>query len=495
MINQAWAVGVVSFTAAFKRAGLSVLEERNKRLHYELVAYLEGQGFRVVDPMRHIATEYAFGACTPDHVSALAQVLRNEEAECVVAGLWNWTDCILVRQLAEEADLPLALFTEDDISFGGQVAVAAVGATLWQAPPNSHALRHFRSVDKTELVPWIKGMASLKKIKKGALLLWGGSYCLKMEHLEDDFGILKSTWVRDILVESEYYLVKRCEAIRQEQPDRIQRFIDWLRTAGAQIIFDEEMLNENVFRTQVAMYFAAKDRLAELDEEHIIGVSIRDQPELSMEYGVTSCLLPAFLPFSEDSEGPKSIIPTVCEGDVKGLITCILLYYLCPEAPPLFGDFRIGRNYVVIGNCGGASIYYAANSNRASEVLAEVTIRGQCQGASGGAVGYLGKGDMCITIARLTRVRNEYYMQLGVGESFPFPKDVAHNCHIGAMWPFVGVDLGVDPKEILRTAGSNHYSAIPGDLTQEVTHACRELGIPVVRLDSIEDMQAFRQSL
>jgi len=494
MADRAPAVGVLSFTAELKRSGLDDLERRNRRLHQELVTYLESQGMTIVDPAASMVGEGSFGVHTQDQVSAAARILRDQGAEAVVLGLWNWTDCILAKHLASELPLPLALFTEDDIRFAGHVAIAAVGATLWQCPPNEYALRHFRTVDKEELVTWLRGVTSLSKLRSGSILMWGGSYCLKMEHLEDDFTTLKLQWVKDILVESEYYLIKRSEQIRECQGERISRFVTWLRDGGAQITFDDEMFDASILRTQVSMYLAAKDRLAELEGEHIIGVSIRDQPELSMEYGVTSCLLPAFLPFPVDAEGSKEIVPTVCEGDVKGLITCALLGYIRPDVPPLFGDLRIGPDYVLISNCGGASVFYAARSNEPAEVLPRITLRGQCQGASGGAIGFLGERGP-ITMARLTRIGRDYFMQLGFGEAMPYPREKANEYHIGPMWPFTAIDLGVDPKEVLKTVGSNHFSAMIGNVVEEVGYACQQVGIPVVRLDSIEDMRAFRRSM
>ncbi|MHA1212406.1 MAG: fucose isomerase, partial [Candidatus Heimdallarchaeota archaeon] len=88
------------------------------------------------------------------------------------------------------------------------------------------------------------------------------------------------------------------------------------------------MITKDSISKQIALYLASRDLIAKRLEnnERIIGVSVKCQPEISIDYGVTACLLPAFLPFSQDSEGDKPIIPTVCEGDIKGLLTSALLY-------------------------------------------------------------------------------------------------------------------------------------------------------------------------
>jgi L-fucose isomerase-like protein len=157
-----------------------------------------------------------------------------------------------------------------------------------------------------------------------------------------------------------------------------------------------------------------------------------------------------------------------------------------PDIPAAFGDIRHmevdGRHLLMIGNCGGASIYYAANSGRAAEVLPRVTIQGQCQGASGGAVGYRGMAAQA-TIARLVRINGEYSMQLGVGETVDVTQDMIDALQWGYMWPQVAIDLHRSIDDLIQVVGSNHYSLIPGDCAPEITYACREAGIPVVRID------------
>jgi hypothetical protein len=44
-------------------------------------------------------------------------------------------------------------------------------------------------------------------------------------------------------------------------------------------------------------------------------------------------------------------------------------------------------------------------------------------------------------------------------------------------------------------AASNHPVATDGDVSQEVTYACRQMGIPIVRLDSNESMQEYLDRL
>ena len=208
--------------------------------------------------------------------------------------------------------------------------------------------------------------------------------------------------------------------------------------------------------------------------------------ELSVEYGVTPCFIPALMPFGENHRGPKRAIPTVCEGDVKSLITSVMLDTITPETPAQFGDLREinGQpNWVVIANCGGSSLFYAANSNRAADVLPNVTLQRQIHGASGTSVTFKGRA-MRATVARLVRVKGNYWMHLGVGQTVDVSDEIMNSRKWAKEWPTVIVDLGVDTNAFARVAASNHYLLVPGDQTRAISHACALAGIPVLRIDS-----------
>ncbi len=485
-------VGVVTFTDSREVALSTEAEEYNRDNHNELVGFLEREGVKVIDSNKELANRDPrfFGLRTETEVEACLDLFNREKIEGLIIGCWKWAFPYLCVRVVKETDVPTLLFAKSDMAWTGATCISAVGASLWETVPNRHALTHTRLRDDlNKVASWVRGVTALEKLKKSSLLLWGGSYCLKMEHLQDDIPKLKSFLVGDILTEDQYLLVKRADHILKERPERINEFMNWLKNNGCSIEYDDKMLNESVLKRQIALYLASRDRLGELEEEKIIGVSIKCQPALSEEYGVTACTLPAFLPFSEDSEGKQDIISTVCEGDIKGLITSALLNQIVPDIPPLFGDLKsVTEDFLTISNCGASSIYYAANSSKAEEVLPNVFIRGQCQGKAGGAIGYRGRGGR-VTVARLTRIKGEYQMQLGVGEAVPITDEILDKFIWAKMWPIVAVDLGSDPELFLSIAGANHYSIIPGDRSWEVIYACREAGIPILRIDSNEAME------
>jgi L-fucose isomerase-like protein len=130
-------------------------------------------------------------------------------------------------------------------------------------------------------------------------------------------------------------------------------------------------------------------------------------------------------------------------------------------------------------------------------VRAAANIHGQ----SGAAYGYFGVAAPEITVGRLTRINGRYYMQLGTGrelDSRSFLTGMLGDRepgHLAGTWGKVTVDLGVKAENFVKVIGANHLSATLGDVTAEVETACRVWDIPVVRLDSDEDMTRFYRAV
>ncbi len=186
-------------------------------------------------------------------------------------------------------------------------------------------------------------MCAGKNEKKVQSYSGGGSYALRMEYLQDDFPKLKSFLIGDIIVEDQYILIRKAEQI---ESSRLDKFVDWLKTGGAKLNFDTKVFTPKVLRKQAALYLSAKDRIGEVGGK-VSGVSVKCFDELSDIYGVDPCFLPAFIPYSEDSEGAKEAISAVCEGDIKVLLSSILLSNISGGVPALFGDVSyIGKDYL-----------------------------------------------------------------------------------------------------------------------------------------------------
>ncbi len=475
-------VGIVSYTDPRKTAFAREREQYIEKSHYQLCEFLRAHHIEVVDPLPQMreGRKHVFGIATDAENKECLKTLVTNEVEALIVCIWHWTEPQLVIWLARELNRPLALYTSQDAAWAGSVGITAAGASLWEHAATHHVRTHQRFMDETgELLRWLRGATAFQRMRQGSILLWGGSYCLGMEHLQDDIPNLKSFLVNDILTEGQYIIIKRAEEILQSNPKRIARLRTWLEAQGVVIQFDHKMLTASVLEKQLALYLAARDRLNELRDLKILGVSVKCQPEFSVEYGVTACTLPAFLPFASDASGLQPIIPTVCEGDIKGLLTAVLFHQIQPEIPPLFGDLKfVSNEYITLSNCGASSVFYAANSLDPKTALSKVVIAPQCQGASGGAIGYDGKaGDM--TIGRLARIDGRYVMQLASGRAMAFSQPMKKNIVWGKTWPHVAIHLKTDAHRFIKQAAGNHYVATLGHCVQEITYACQAAGIHV----------------
>lgn len=469
-------IGIVSFTDPRAVKGIESIDKMNIDCQKRLEQRLVKEGFDVIPA--------AGTGLVRTRKAALeaASTFLSAGVDALALGCWKWTDPMLAVEVVRRVGRPVCLVGENTLTSTPLGCMSAIGAALWEIGSNSFSLNHHRELsDFGGVARWARGAGALSWLRGKSILLWGGSYCLKMAHLDDDASALKSFLIGDILTEDQYHIIMRAEKILEKSPKRPDKFVDWLRKNGCKIEFDKKMLTPEILRRQSALYLAARDRLAELEGEDIAGVSVKCQPALSEEWGVTGCMLPAFLPFGEDSEGKRQVVATSCEGDIKGLITSLILERITGGIPAGFGDIRNvkvrGRECLVISNCGAASLYYAAVSGDAKKALPRTYIKGQCQGAGGAAVGYGTPAFGEVTIARLIRKSGQYIMQFALGDSLAVTPKFAKDLGWGSMWPVSLFDIGMDIDRFTATVGSNHLSFVPGDRLHELTFFCREAGI------------------
>ncbi|MCK5298353.1 MAG: fucose isomerase, partial [Candidatus Heimdallarchaeota archaeon] len=373
---------------------------------------------------------------------------------------------------------------------------------FWQLANNQYIKTHNRFIvsskkDFQDLLSWSKASCAVNYLKNGTLILWGGSPALNMEHLNDDIPSLKNFLINDIVIEDQNALIDRVELMLSKNVNRVSDFLKWLNENKCPIVYDNKMTTEDSISKQIALYFAAKDLIAQRLEsgESIIGVSLKCQPELSINFGVTGCLIPAFLPFPFDSEGEKPIIPTTCEGDIKSLLISAILFGLNSKIPPLFGDLKVlTEDYFVIANCGGASTFYAANSTDPKISLSKSTIKPQCQGESGGAFGfYTPSTTEEATYAQIMRIAGKYILQYGVGKlstKYQKPKEAW-----GESWPHTVVELKIPKELFLKAIGSNHLTLTLGNFKNELKYVAKILRLLIVELDNEESVEGFLQNL
>ena len=495
-------VAILTFTDAREEGIADETVERFLRAKQEeLGSFLRLNDIEVVDPLDSFRPQGArwYGLRSLREVDAVVAALQGQRIDAVIIGAWTWSPPMFIKELIRKFPRPLLYYTENDPMSGNLSQLAATCSSLMDWSVNEFARRHERNFgDRQAMLRWVRGAAATSALRESALLLWGGSYAVKMDQLQDDYTRLKSFMVRDVLMEDQYVLVKRAEAIRRDSPQRIERFLKWAVGRGLTVTRDPRMVTDEALSKQTALLLAARDRLGELAEENVRGVSIKCQPEIYAEYGVNACTLPAFLAFPENEEGPQKVYPTVCEGDTKGLLTAMLLHRIVPTVPPAFGDLvSVGDDHVEFANCGAGSLFWAANSGKAEAALRRVEAVANIHGNSGAAFNYFGVEAPVITVARLTRIDGSYFMQYATGRELDarsfLEKKLGDklSSHLGGTWGKVVVDLGVRAENFVKVIGANHLHATLGDVTAEIETACRLWGIGTVRLDSDEDMVRF----
>lgn len=495
-------IGIVSFTDP--RVDVKLVNEREEFIeqsHSDLVTALEKNGFEIINPQNVLQgnkSRKVFGINSLSQIDELKLLFIKEKISALLLCCFAWNEPNVPLKLAKGLDVPVGLVTRNNPLWPGITAITSTGASFWESSYNYYIKHHARFLLPIDgsietMIPWLKASCALNYLRNGKLLLWGGTPALNMEHLNDDIPYLKRFIIGDIETQDQYMLVKKGTEILRNEGSRISEFKDWLTKNGCSVTYDNKMIDEEIFNKQIALYLAAKDIISNyhMKGERIIGTSIKCQPELSVEYGITPCLLPAFLPFPEDHTGEKPIIPTVCEGDIKGLLTSAILYSLNSTVPPLFGDLKvITDNYFIIANCGAASAYYAGLSNTPKKTLSKSTIQAQCQGVAGGAFGYHSPASqMEATYARLCRIDGNYVLQFGLGKivSIQEQNEIAW----GTTWPHTAVQLKVSPEAFLKAVGTNHLSLTMGDYQKELSDIGKLLDVPIVRLDSEDSIGNF----
>ena len=492
-ITTAPKIAVVSLTSRNE----CLISERRERYifkqHSGLAQFLRNKGVDVVDPMPEIRKGWnqIYGLNRHSEIERYVSQLRSENIDGLVVGCWSRTDSQLLAYLVNSARLPTALYTDDESGWGGCPSALAGSAALREAGGSHAALTHHRiRSDKDELLSWVQGVHAYSRLKRSALLIWGAHSGEGPEIIQEDIAALKAALVGRVYHEDELSLTTSASAILKKRAKRLEAALNWFKRNGAKLKLDRKGFSRDIFMRQAALYLAARERLQELEEEGVVGCTTCCWDGLRSVWGTTACLLPALLPFSRDWEGPKSIVPTVCRRDLKSLATSVLLHGISPLVPPLFGEVRhIGSTYWVLGNCGGASIYYAANSRDVSHALAKTSLLAHGEGCSGGAVCFNGRQG-ALTIAQLVRLSGEYVMQIASVQANAVRNELRAKLAPGRSWPIHSIRLKCGMAEFFEIAGSAHFCATQGDVTRQLQHACRAAGIRTVRIDDEAELRA-----
>ncbi len=422
-------------------------------------------------------------------------LLKKEGITCLILDIFHWTRLSIAISLIRELDVPSALYANTSDGWNGIPAVTAISGSMREisGSRNLMLLERFIDTDQREVISWLKGIAALNIMRKSSVMCFGGTYGADMPYTRSDLSFLETRLIREILMEQDLGIVQRTETLVKTASERIDSFMKWLTDNKVYIEYDNDMLSANTLRYQIAQYLAVKDRLGELREENIAGISVKCHYEISTEIvGCTQCLIPAFLPLPEDAEGRKPILPVSCEGDINGLLSLVLLHAVNPDVPPLFGDLAQYReDFVLLRNCGSSSMYWAARSPHIRETLAKTRLLPNIHGRSGCAVGYETPKGGDVTFARLFRAKEEFFVFLGKASVMQENADSRYP----DPWPHTRLHFGSNFRLLFKAAPCNHGSITEGNWVQEIETLCRYCGIKIVHCDKNASLEAFLADL
>ena len=254
-------VGLITLTDVPR--AISVVKEREEAItkkHNDYKSFLLENGIEVFDPADAVPRKPGqVSFYSSEDISTAVDFLIHNHVEAIIIGCWHWSEPMFVVEISRATRKPILLYSDEDPAWAAACFLTAAGASLWETSHNKAAQVHERLYgDRVCSIKWIKGVCALEKMKKSTFIMWGGSYALRMEYLQDDFPRLKSYLVGDILTEDQYVLVKGAESIDGK---RIENFISWLKSGNVKFNFDEKMFTPGVLKKQAGLYFAAKDRI------------------------------------------------------------------------------------------------------------------------------------------------------------------------------------------------------------------------------------------
>ena len=256
-------IAIVTFTDD-RDVGLYSKEVENhlRKRQSELKEFLTNEGVEVVDPLEEIRKrgEVGYGIRNLQDIGRVLSVLLQRSVDAAIIGSWNWSPPMLVMDFVRKLAKPVMYYSENDPLSGSLSQLSAAGASLMEWGGNGYALTHDRCFgDRSELLTWVRAVRAFTRMRESTILLWGGTYAVKMEQLQDDVPRLKSFMVREVLSEDQLVLVSRAEHILRSQRERLDSFIRWITERGLRIVYDSKMVTEESLHKQAALLLAARE--------------------------------------------------------------------------------------------------------------------------------------------------------------------------------------------------------------------------------------------
>lgn len=290
-----------------------------------------------------------------------------------------------------------------------------------------------------------------------------------------DFGID----VEDIEQED---IVRYGETIEQEKVTNARL---WLEKYAGKVAYNDSNFTPEKLETQIRSYYGLRKII---DERNLDFIGIKAHGDLTDSY-VTMDLAEAFLNDPYDMDGPHEPIVAATESDMDGALTMQIFKYMTGK-PVLFADVRHyekPEDIWFFGNSGTSATFYAGGSDDFAQNMKNVSLLPESKDypAGGGSVHYYAAAGK-VTMARLARKKDKYYLTLVPAEIVQFDKEKM--VRLGNMatpqWPVAFTKVAASAETFLSTYPCNHIHGVYGDYTEEWKAVAKILGIEIQILDN-----------
>lgn len=290
-----------------------------------------------------------------------------------------------------------------------------------------------------------------------------------------------SQWQRmfgiDVENVEQYEIMTEAEKIDQ---DKVTNARKWLEERVGNIAYNDTSLTPEKLELQIRSYYALRKII---EERNLDFIGIKAQGDLT-EWYVTVDIAEAFLNDPYDWDGPHEPIVASTESDMDGALTMQIFKHIT-GMPVLFADVRHYEKSVdcwFFGNSGTHATYYAGGSMIPEENLKNVSFLPESKDypAGGGSVHHFAAPGK-VTLARLARKGDRYYLTIVPGEIVQFEKE--EMVRLGNMatppWPMAFTKIKATPEEFLEKYPCNHIHGVYGDYVRELKLAAKVMGIEV----------------
>lgn len=253
----------------------------------------------------------------------------------------------------------------------------------------------------------------------------------------------------------------------------------WLEERVGNIAYNDSNFTPEKLETQIRSYYALREIIKERGLDFI---GIKAHGDLTDWY-VTMDLAEAFLNDPYDWDGPHDPIVAATESDMDGALT-MQIFKEIAQTPVLFADVRHYEKSVdcwFFGNSGTHATYYAGHSMIPEENLKHVSFFPESKDypAGGGSVHHFAAPGK-VTLARLARKGDDYYLTIVPGEIVHFEEEKMRELGATATpaWPIAFTKCSVSADEFIEKYPCNHIHGVYGDYVDELVNVAKILGIP-----------------